>query len=139
VALDRPGLVRRLVLVGTGPRGGQGIGNLPPETAALFTKTYDKQEEMWLPILFAPSATSQAAGRAFLDRIMARPDRDADVSAQSVQAQGAAIAAYGTQNDDTYAYLKESSSPSWWSTGTTTSSSRRSTPTSCSSTCPTPS
>ncbi|MCW2865070.1 MAG: alpha/beta hydrolase fold protein [Actinoallomurus sp.] len=111
VALDRPGLVRRLVLVGTGPRGGQGIGNLPPETAALFTKTYDKQEEMWLPILFAPSATSQAAGRAFLDRIMARPDRDADVSAQSVQAQGAAIAAYGTQNDDIYAYLKDIKQP----------------------------
>jgi pimeloyl-ACP methyl ester carboxylesterase len=111
VALDRPDLVRRLVLVGTGPRGGQGVGDLPPEVAALFTKTYDKQEEMWLPILFAPSATSQAAGRVFLDRIMARPDRDAAVSAQSVQAQRAAIAAYGAQKDDTYAYLKDIKQP----------------------------
>jgi pimeloyl-ACP methyl ester carboxylesterase len=111
VALDRPGLVRRLVLVGTGPRGGQGIGNLPAETAALFTKTYDKQEEMWLPILFAPSATSQAAGRAFLDRIMARPERDTAVSSQSVQAQRAAIAAYGARKDDTYAYLKDIKQP----------------------------
>jgi pimeloyl-ACP methyl ester carboxylesterase len=29
VALARPDLVRRLVLVGTGPRGGEGIGALP--------------------------------------------------------------------------------------------------------------
>lgn len=70
VAFDRPELVRRLVLVGTAPRGGEGVGELPPDTAALFFKTYEHQEEMWLPILFAPSETSQAAGRAFLARII---------------------------------------------------------------------
>src|SRR5882757_4447943 len=52
VAFDRPKLVRRLVLVGTGPRGGVGIGEMPPETQALFFKKYEHQEEMWLPILF---------------------------------------------------------------------------------------
>src|SRR5258708_14287790 len=35
VAFDRPELVRKLVLVGTGPRGGVGIGEAPPETRAL--------------------------------------------------------------------------------------------------------
>jgi pimeloyl-ACP methyl ester carboxylesterase len=106
VAFDRPALVRRLVLVGTGPRGGEGIGELPPETSALFFKTYEHQEEMWLPILFAPSETSQAAGRAFLARIMARKDRDDGVSMETVQAQTAAIAAYGADKDETYAHLK---------------------------------
>jgi pimeloyl-ACP methyl ester carboxylesterase len=106
VAFDRPELVRRLVLVGTGPRGGEGIGETPPETRALFFKTYEHQEEMWLPILFAPSESSQAAGRAFLERIMARKDRDAGVSTETVQAQTAAIAAYGAQKDETYAHLK---------------------------------
>jgi len=38
VALARPELVRRLVLVGTGPRGGEGIGALPAWVAELFTR-----------------------------------------------------------------------------------------------------
>jgi pimeloyl-ACP methyl ester carboxylesterase len=55
VALVRPDLVRRLVLAGTGPRGGEGIGALPAWLAELFTRTYQRQEDMWRPILFAPS------------------------------------------------------------------------------------
>ena len=35
VTLQRPDLVRRLVLVGTGPRGGEHIGDMPAETLAL--------------------------------------------------------------------------------------------------------
>ena len=111
VAFDRPKLVRRLVLVGTGPRGGVGIGEMPPETQALFFKKYEHQEEMWLPILFSPSASSQAAGRAYLARIMARKDRDAGVSLETVKAQGAAIAAYGAEKDETYAHLKDLHQP----------------------------
>jgi pimeloyl-ACP methyl ester carboxylesterase len=37
VALARPELVRRLVLAGTGPRGGEGVGALPAWVAELFT------------------------------------------------------------------------------------------------------
>src|SRR6202035_4410335 len=42
VALARPDLVRRLVLVGTGPRGGEGFGALPPWVAELFTRKYER-------------------------------------------------------------------------------------------------
>ncbi len=80
VALARPDLVRRLLLVGTGPRGGEGIGATPAWVAELFTRTYEQQEDMWLPILFAPTQTSQAAGRAYVERIVARTDRDMPVS-----------------------------------------------------------
>jgi pimeloyl-ACP methyl ester carboxylesterase len=106
VALARPELVRRLVLVGTGPRGGEGIGALPAWVGELFTRTYERQENMWLPILFAPTETSQAAGRAYVERIVARADRDAPVSDQSIAAQRAAIAAYGAAKDPSYAHLK---------------------------------
>jgi pimeloyl-ACP methyl ester carboxylesterase len=106
VALARPELVRRLVLVGTGPRGGEGIGALPAWVGELFTRTYDRQEDMWLPILFAPSESSQAAGRAYVERIVARAERDAPVSDQSIAAQGAALAAYGAAKDPSYAQLK---------------------------------
>ena len=106
VALARPDLVHRLVLVGTGARGGEGIGALPAWVAELFTRKYERQEDMWLPILFAPTRTSQAAGRAYIERIVARADRDTPVSDQSIVAQRAAIAAYGAAKDPSYASLK---------------------------------
>jgi pimeloyl-ACP methyl ester carboxylesterase len=111
VAFDRPEFVRRLVLVGTAPRGGVGLGEMPPETQALFFKKYEHQEEMWLPILFSPSEASQTAGRAYLARMMARKDRDAEVSMETVQAQAAAIGAYGAEKDETYAHLKDLRQP----------------------------
>jgi len=106
VTLARPDLVRRLVLVGTGPRGGEGIGALPAWVAELFTRKYEQQEDMWLPILFAPTQSSQAAGRAYVERILTRADRDTPVSGQSIAAQGAALAAYGAAKDPSYAHLK---------------------------------
>ncbi len=106
VTLARPDLVRRLVLVGTGPRGGEGLGALPAWVAELFTRKYEQQEDMWLPILFAPTQTSQAAGRAYVERILTRADRDTPVSDQSIAAQRAALAAYGAAKDPSYAHLK---------------------------------
>jgi len=105
VTLTHPELVRRLVLVGTGPRGGEGIGARPAWVADLFTRKYERQEDMWLPILFAPTETSQAAGRAYVERITARADRDAPVSDQSIAAQRAALAAYGAAKDPSYTHL----------------------------------
>jgi pimeloyl-ACP methyl ester carboxylesterase len=105
VTLARPDLVRRLVLVGTGPRGGEGLGALPAWVAELFTRKYEQQEEMWLPILFAPTPASQAAGRAYVARILTRADRDTPVSDQSIIAQRAALAAYGAAKDPSYAHL----------------------------------
>jgi pimeloyl-ACP methyl ester carboxylesterase len=106
VALARPDLVRRLVLIGTGPRGGEGIGARPDWVGKLFARKYQRQEDMWLPILFAPTRTSQAAGRGYIERIVARADRDTPVSDQSIAAQRAAIAAYGAAKDPSYANLK---------------------------------
>jgi pimeloyl-ACP methyl ester carboxylesterase len=79
--LARPGLVNRMILVGGGPRGGEGIGSPPAWVAELFTRTYEQQEDMWLPILFSPTDTSQAAGRAYVKRITARADRDTRIRA----------------------------------------------------------
>ena len=111
LAIQRPDLARRVVLIGTGPRGGERLGQLPPETAALFGMTYPRQQDMWLPILFAPSETSQKLGREYVDRIVARADRDQPFSEQSVLAQRAAIAAYGAAKDPAYQILKSVTAP----------------------------
>jgi pimeloyl-ACP methyl ester carboxylesterase len=112
IAVDRPELVRRLVLVGTGPRGGDGMDQLAPDVAPLFGKAYEPQDLMWLPIFFSPSEASQAAGRRFLERIRARTeDRDAPVSEATVAAHRAAAGEWGVAAPDSFDYLKGISQP----------------------------
>jgi pimeloyl-ACP methyl ester carboxylesterase len=112
IVVDRPELVRRLILVGTGPRGGDGMAQLAPDTAPLFGKAYDPQDLMWLPIFFSPSQASQAAGRRFLERIRARTeDRDAPVSDATVAAHSAAARAWGAATRGSFDYLKGISHP----------------------------
>jgi pimeloyl-ACP methyl ester carboxylesterase len=107
IAVDRPELVRRLILVGTGPRGGEGMDQLAPDVAPLFGKVYDPQDLMWLAILFSPSEASQAAGRRFLERIRARTeDRDVPVSEATVAAHSAAAGEWGVAAPGSYDYLK---------------------------------
>jgi pimeloyl-ACP methyl ester carboxylesterase len=106
IAVDRPELVRRLVLVGTGPRGGEGMGTLDPDVAPLFGTVYDPQDLMWLPIFFSPSQDSQAAGRRFLGRIRARTeDRDVPVSEATVAAHLGAAHEWGAAGPGSYDFL----------------------------------
>src|SRR6202040_4464796 len=51
ITLDRPELIRKLILVGTAPRGfdaGNGQGHITPETAAIFAVNYNPPENLWL-------------------------------------------------------------------------------------------
>ena len=112
LVVDRPELVRRLILVGTGPRGGDGMAQLAPDTAPLFGKAYDPQVLMWLPIFFSPSEASQAAGRRFLERIRARTeDRDAPVSETTVAAHSTAAREWGAAAPGSFDYLKGITQP----------------------------
>ena len=112
ILVDRPELVRRIVLVGTGPRGGEGMAQLAPDVAPLFEKVYDPQDLMWLPIFFSPSRTSQAAGRRFLERIRARTeDRDVPVSRATVAAHSAAAREWGAPSPGSLGHLKRNHHP----------------------------
>jgi pimeloyl-ACP methyl ester carboxylesterase len=112
LAADRPELVRRLLLVGTGPRGGEGMAQLAPDVAPLFGKVYDVQDLMWLPIFFSLSDAGQAAGRRYLERIRARTeDRDAPVSEATVAAHAAAAGEWGAAAPGSFGYLKRLTPP----------------------------
>src|SRR3981189_792294 len=81
IALQAPDLVRRLVLVGTGPRSGEGMATLTPEAQEIFGATYDKSDHLWLRVHFTQSEQSQAAGREFLKRFRLRAEnRDPEVN-----------------------------------------------------------
>jgi pimeloyl-ACP methyl ester carboxylesterase len=97
-----------LILVGTGPRGGEGMDQLAPGVAPLFGKVYDPQDLMWLPIFFSPSDASQAAGRRFLERIRARSeDRDVPVSEATIAAHSAAAREWGAAAPAASTHLNE--------------------------------
>jgi pimeloyl-ACP methyl ester carboxylesterase len=58
ITLQAPELVRKLILIGTGPRGGQGMATLTPEAQQIFGATYDPPEHLWLAVHFGPSENS---------------------------------------------------------------------------------
>jgi pimeloyl-ACP methyl ester carboxylesterase len=107
VTLQAPDLVRRLVLLGTGPRSGEGMEGGTPEGNRIFAATYDPPDQLWLSVFFTPSPASQAAGREFLKRFRLRSkDRDPEVNDKVAPAQRAAIAKWAAPRENPYDYLK---------------------------------
>jgi len=94
LALDRPDVVRRVILAGTGPQGGEGMATFTPEVARAATRP-EPTAESFLFLFFTPSETSQIAGKAFLQRRYQRTEQDVPSSAAAMEAQSAAIAAWG--------------------------------------------
>jgi pimeloyl-ACP methyl ester carboxylesterase len=112
IAVQAPQLVRRLILVGTGMRGGVGIAPMTEAAAAIFSATYDPPEDLWLSVHFTPSAPSQAAGRAFLKRKHLRQEaRDPEVDSTVGPAQIAALGKYGERYDGVQDYLATITQP----------------------------
>jgi len=107
ITLQARELVRRLVLLGTGPRGGENMATLTPEAQQIFGARYDEPDHLWLKVFFTPSEVSQAAGRAYLKRFRARVDnRDPEVNEKVAAAQIEAIGKWGVHREGAYEYLK---------------------------------
>jgi pimeloyl-ACP methyl ester carboxylesterase len=107
VTLAAPELVRRLVLVGTGPRSGEGMVSLTPEAQQTFGATYEHPDHLWLGVFFTPSEASQAAGRAYLKRFRLRTEgRDPEANEKVAPAQLEALTKWGAPREKPFAYLK---------------------------------
>src|SRR6202021_889683 len=112
IVLQAPDLVRRLVLVGTGPRGGEGMATLTPEAQKIFGATYDDPDHLWLHVHFTKSERSQAAGREFLERFRLRAEnRDPEVNEKVAPAQIEAITQWGAPQEKPFEYLKSIRQP----------------------------
>ena len=94
IALIRPGLIRRLILAATGPKGGPRMHGWRDDIAAAARG--ESKPENLLYIMFAHTDTSQAKGVEFLGRFMARTeDRDAPTNVALRDAQYDAIVEWG--------------------------------------------
>jgi pimeloyl-ACP methyl ester carboxylesterase len=107
IALDAPELVRRLILVGTGPSGGEGMAAFSPQVQEIINRPNSTAAERMLELFFSPTITSQAAGKAWLSRIAARQaDREPEASPQVAAAQLAALKEWGEVTGERYGSLK---------------------------------
>src|SRR5258705_13681050 len=112
IALQAPDLVRKLILVGTGPRGGQGMESLTQAAGRLFGATYDPPDYVWLAVQFSSSAAGQAAGREFLKRTHLRQGgREPEGNDKGSPAQVEAMGKWGVQQKGSYDYLKTINQP----------------------------
>ena len=99
IAQQEPQLVRKMILAGTGPAGGDGIDRVTRisylDTArGLLTRQDPKQF-----LFFTRTPNGRAAGKQFLARLRERTnDRDKTISVGSFRAQLKAIHRWGEQN-----------------------------------------
>lgn len=113
VALDRPSLVRRMLLVGTAPEGGDDIMHLDkPALQRILSDPALQGSQVLVKLFFAPSATSQAAGAAFARRLAERKDDREPTSGPAVaQAQLAAFRAWEHVDGERFRKLRGISQP----------------------------
>jgi pimeloyl-ACP methyl ester carboxylesterase len=94
LALRYPGDIRKLILVGTGPRGGEGMQQPREDVVKALSSGDTSAARAYL--FFSQSEKSQSAGRGFLARTAERKtDLDPASSMQTMQAQSEAIGEWG--------------------------------------------
>ena len=91
ICAEYPDMIRRIILLGSAPRGGEGL-----VFDDLSVDELDDPAALVMKALFTQSEASQASGRAYLERLKSRvDDRDTSVSKQSALAQLAALREWG--------------------------------------------
>jgi pimeloyl-ACP methyl ester carboxylesterase len=91
-----PTLVRKLILAGTGPRGGEGISDVVGLTYLDMAKALFTFVDPKFYLFFTSTETGKQAAHQFLDRLQERKvDRDTTVGFGTLQAQLHAIKVWG--------------------------------------------
>ncbi|AUZ34616.1 alpha/beta hydrolase [Arthrobacter sp. PGP41] len=96
LTLKHPDLVRKLVLTGTGPRGGKGIDKVVGTTYWDILRATLRRSDPKEFLFFNRNTTGNAAAKAFIDRLQERTvNRDKPISTRAFQTQLKAIQAFG--------------------------------------------
>lgn len=113
LVLDRPSIFRRMMLVGTAPRGGEDIMDLEkPSLAKHFGNPALQGYDILQKIFFAPTKTSQAAGAAFIGRLMERQeDREPQSGGDVIAAQVASFREWSTPGAERFGELRRITAP----------------------------
>jgi pimeloyl-ACP methyl ester carboxylesterase len=111
VALNHPGLVRRLLVVGSGPGGVPGSLRLDPKVAETMT-TPVSTEEHFLYLFFGLDKEGRRLGRELLKRLEPRLSKShAEVSVNAWDRQLQAIMTWAGGDDSAWSRLEEITIP----------------------------
>jgi pimeloyl-ACP methyl ester carboxylesterase len=113
IALERASLVRKVLLVGTAPEGGEDIMHMEkPELKKITDDPNLPGLQRLVKLFFAPSASSQAAGEAFIARLAQRKQDREPLSGPNVaKAQISAFRAWEAFTGERFAKLRKINQP----------------------------
>jgi pimeloyl-ACP methyl ester carboxylesterase len=98
IAQEEPQLVRKIVLAGTGPAGGEGIDKVTSVTIRDMIKGALTFKDPKHYLFFTRTSNGRIAARQFMERLKERTDhRDKPISITAFRAQLKAIHAWGLQ------------------------------------------
>lgn len=101
VALQAPDLVRRMVVAGSGPRGGGGIWKMPFIVGGAYAKAFALRKDARHFLFFPRTAEGKQAADAYFARLAERTTgRDKPISSQARLAQLKAITSAGMHARD---------------------------------------
>jgi pimeloyl-ACP methyl ester carboxylesterase len=113
MAQDRPSIIRKMILVGTAPRGGEDIMHLDrPPLANYYADSSLRGYARLQKLFFAATESSQAAGESFIARLGERKqDRDPVSGPDVVEAQLAAFRDWERFVGERFAHLRSVRQP----------------------------
>lgn len=98
IAAQRPALIRKMIIAGTGPAGGEGIDNVTRVTVSDTFKAFLTGKDPKQRLFFTRTANGKKQSRAFIARLQERTeDRDEAVSLKVARTQLRAIHTWGTR------------------------------------------
>ena len=98
IVQKEPDLIRKLILAGTGPAGGEGIEQVGPVSWPLIIKGILTFRDPKYYLFFTSAANSRRAAKDFLERLKERKtDRDKPITLGAFLRQLKAIKAWGKQ------------------------------------------
>ena len=96
IVLKEPPLVRKMVLAGTGPAGGEGISSVAGVTFYDMFRGFLTGQDPKQYLFFTRTPTGIEAGKAFLERLKERSEsRDKEIAVSALLAQLQALRAWG--------------------------------------------
>ena len=96
IVLKEPPLVRKMVLAGTGPAGGEGISTVAGVTVYDMARGFFTGQDAKQFLFFTRTPTGIEAGKAFLARLKERTEnRDTEISVSAFMAQLEALRVWG--------------------------------------------
>ena len=113
IALERPSVIRKMLLVGTAPEGGEDIMHMEkPELKKIADDLNLPGLKRLVKLFFTPSASSQAAGEAFIARLAQRKQDREPLSGPNVaKAQITAFRAWEAFLGERFAKLRKITQP----------------------------